>query len=118
MPEEAQALLEAREPHPDLQPHPDLPADTRLWAALQAASGGVWAGSVYDVDKITDILQAGLQAVSEPASGRSQAITRTNSTQHAGAPWLARLLELNEESLCPTKRIKPTRRLSGIFGSG
>ncbi len=64
-PEEAQALLDSREPHPDLNPHPDLPADTRLWAALQAASGGVWAGSVYDVDKITEILQAGLQAVSE-----------------------------------------------------
>ena len=63
-PEAAQALLEAREPHPGLQPHPDLPADTRLWAALQAASGGVWAGSVYDVDKITEVLQAGMEAVS------------------------------------------------------
>ena len=68
---EAQALLDAREPHPGLRPHPDLPADTRLWAALQAASGGVWAGSVYDVDKITDLLQAGMQAVAEqlPKSG-------------------------------------------------
>ena len=61
---EARALLDAREPHPDLIPHPDLPADTRLWAALQAASGGVWAGSVYDVDKITEALQAGLDVVS------------------------------------------------------
>ncbi|MCY4146738.1 MAG: YjhG/YagF family D-xylonate dehydratase [Chloroflexi bacterium] len=50
--DEAAALLASRAPHPDLQPHPDLPADTRLWAALQAVSGGVWAGSVYDVDKI------------------------------------------------------------------
>ena len=63
--EEAQALLDEREPHPDLRPHPDLPADTRLWAALQAASGGVWAGSVYDVDKITEALNAGLQIVAE-----------------------------------------------------
>ncbi len=63
--DEAQALLDAREPHPDLNPHPDLPADTRLWAALQAASGGVWAGSVYDVDKITEALQAGLEVVAE-----------------------------------------------------
>jgi len=62
---EAGALLDAREPHPALQPHPDLPADTRLWAALQAASGGVWAGSVYDVDKITEALEAGLQAVKD-----------------------------------------------------
>ena len=64
-PEEAQAVLEARGPHPELSPHPDLPADTRLWAALQAASGGVWAGSVYDVDKITAVLQAGLEAVNK-----------------------------------------------------
>ncbi len=64
-PDEAQALLEEREPHPDLRPHPDLPADTRLWAALQAASGGVWAGSVYDVDKITELLNAGLQALAD-----------------------------------------------------
>ena len=61
--DEALALLESRAPHPDLRPHPDLPADTRLWAALQAASGGVWAGSVYDVDKITEALQAGLKVV-------------------------------------------------------
>ncbi len=64
-PEEAGALLYERRPHPDLQPHPDLPADTRLWAALQAASGGVWAGSVYDVDRITEILNAGMQVVSQ-----------------------------------------------------
>ena len=62
---EAGALLDSRQPHPGLQPHPDLPADTRLWAALQAASGGVWAGSVYDVDKITQVLNAGLRVVSE-----------------------------------------------------
>lgn len=62
---EAQALLDERAPHPDLQPHPDLPDDTRLWAALQAASGGVWAGSVYDVDKITEALEAGLRVVGE-----------------------------------------------------
>ncbi|MDE2777290.1 MAG: YjhG/YagF family D-xylonate dehydratase [Chloroflexota bacterium] len=62
---EAGALLEARTPHPDLQPHPELPADTRLWAALQAASGGIWAGCVYDVDKITEALAAGLRAAGE-----------------------------------------------------
>ena len=69
--DEAQALLDAREPHPGLRPHPDLPADTRLWAALQAASGGVWAGSVYDVDKITEVLEAGLQAVSDQRAEES-----------------------------------------------
>jgi len=45
-------LLAARLPRPDLRPHPMLPEDTRLWAALVQASGGVWGGCVYDVDKI------------------------------------------------------------------
>ena len=44
--------LAARPPRPDLAPDPDLPDDTRLWAALQEASGGTWAGAVFDVDKI------------------------------------------------------------------
>lgn len=46
-------LLAARAPRPDLAPDPDLPDDTRLWAALQNASGGTWGGCVYDVDAIT-----------------------------------------------------------------
>jgi dihydroxyacid dehydratase/phosphogluconate dehydratase len=47
----------ARRPIPaDLTPDPRLPDDTRLWAALQAASGGTWAGCVYDVDSIIDLL--------------------------------------------------------------
>ena len=64
-PQAAQALLDERGPHPDLKAHPDLPADTRLWSALQAASGGVWAGCVYDVDKIADVLRAGMRALDE-----------------------------------------------------
>ncbi len=64
-PDAAAELLKQREPHPALAPHPDLPADTRLWAALQAASGGVWAGCVYDVDKITEVLQAGMDVLAE-----------------------------------------------------
>lgn len=47
------AVLRERAPHPGLAPHPDLPPATRLWAALQAASGGTWGGCVYDVDTIT-----------------------------------------------------------------
>jgi hypothetical protein len=35
-----------------LAPDPALPADTRLWAALTQASGGVWAGCIYDVEAI------------------------------------------------------------------
>jgi putative YjhG/YagF family dehydratase len=45
-------VLAQRGPHPELAPHPALPADTRLWAALQAASGGTWGGCVYDADAI------------------------------------------------------------------
>jgi len=59
------ALLGQRSPHPGLAPHPALPADTRLWAALQRASGGTWAGCVYDVDRIVATLEAGLSRTSE-----------------------------------------------------
>jgi len=45
-------ILAERAPRPDLAPDPNLPDDTRLWAALQAASGGPWGGSVFDVDEI------------------------------------------------------------------
>jgi len=46
------AELAKRSPRPDLAPDPQLPADTKLWAILQHASGGVWGGCVYDVDAI------------------------------------------------------------------
>jgi putative YjhG/YagF family dehydratase len=55
-PGQAAQLLASRSPHPGLAPHPALPADTRLWAALQAASGGTWGGCVYDVDEIVSRL--------------------------------------------------------------
>jgi putative YjhG/YagF family dehydratase len=61
-PEAADQLLASRPPHPGLRAHPDLPDDTRLWAALQAASGGTWAGCVYDVDRIIEVITAGLDA--------------------------------------------------------
>jgi len=50
------AELAVRPPREDLAPDPQLPADTRLWALLQNASGGVWGGCVYDVDKIAAAL--------------------------------------------------------------
>jgi putative YjhG/YagF family dehydratase len=52
-------LLAGRALRSDLAPHPDLPADTRLWAALQEVSGGVWGGSVYDVEAIVAALARG-----------------------------------------------------------
>ncbi len=56
-PEEGARRLSARSPRPDLAPHPEIPADTRLWAALVTASGGVWGGCVYDVDQIVERLE-------------------------------------------------------------
>jgi putative YjhG/YagF family dehydratase len=55
-PEEAEAILAARELHPELAPHPELPEDTRLWAILQSIGGGTWGGCVYDVAEITERL--------------------------------------------------------------
>ncbi|HXW05500.1 MAG TPA: YjhG/YagF family D-xylonate dehydratase [Vicinamibacterales bacterium] len=56
-------LLAARPPRADLAPDPALPADTRLWAALQEVSGGTWGGAVYDVDAILRVLAAGKRAL-------------------------------------------------------
>jgi putative YjhG/YagF family dehydratase len=67
-PDAARALLASRPAHPNLRPHAGLPADTRLWAALQAASGGPWAGCVYDVDRIVDVIAAGLSTLEEKSS--------------------------------------------------
>jgi putative YjhG/YagF family dehydratase len=57
--EDCAAMLAERTPHEALAPHAQLPADTRLWAALQRASGGTWAGCVYDVDRIIAALEGG-----------------------------------------------------------
>lgn len=57
---EAGARILARRPsRPDLAADAQLPDDTRLWAALQDASGGPWGGSVFDVDAILRTLEAG-----------------------------------------------------------
>jgi putative YjhG/YagF family dehydratase len=64
--------LAGRTPHPDLAPDPDLPADTRLWAALQDASGGPWAGAVYDADRIVRLLEAGRRALGEDPPDRAR----------------------------------------------
>jgi putative YjhG/YagF family dehydratase len=64
-PAEAMSLLASRQSHPELQAHPSLPDDTRLWAALQQASGGTWAGCIYDVDRIVEVIKAGLATLSQ-----------------------------------------------------
>jgi putative YjhG/YagF family dehydratase len=57
--DEGSRRLAARAPRADLAPHPDLPDDTRLWAALVQASGGIWGGCIYDVDAIVAQLSNG-----------------------------------------------------------
>lgn len=61
--------LAARPRHPYLQPDPRVPADTRLWAALQNASGGSWGGCVFDADRITTLLERGLAAERQGRGG-------------------------------------------------
>jgi len=62
-PDEGARILAARPTRPDIRPDPDLPADTRLWAALQRLGGGAWGGCVYDVERIIEALAAGEQAL-------------------------------------------------------
>ncbi len=59
--ESGTALLASRTPHPDLAPDPDLPLDSKLWAALQDASGGPWGGCVYDAEAIIAALKLAKQ---------------------------------------------------------
>jgi len=61
--EEGARVLSARPPRADLKADKDLPDETRLWAALQDVSGGAWAGCVYDVDRILEVLAAGKKAL-------------------------------------------------------
>ncbi len=56
---EGEQVLAGRSLRTDLSPHPSLPAETRLWAAMQACSGGTWTGCVYDVDAIVEAIDRG-----------------------------------------------------------
>jgi len=51
-------MLQQRAPRPDLAADALLPDDTKLWAVLQNASGGVWGGCVYDPEAIAKRLAA------------------------------------------------------------
>jgi putative YjhG/YagF family dehydratase len=52
-------ILSKRSMRTELSPDPNLPEDTRLWAALQLAGGGTWAGCVYDPERIVAMLAKG-----------------------------------------------------------
>ncbi len=69
-PAQASRILLQRPLHPALRPHPDLPLDTRLWAAMQEASGGAWGGCVYDADRIAALLERGRDRSRRSRPGR------------------------------------------------
>jgi putative YjhG/YagF family dehydratase len=74
----ADADLAARPMRDDVRADAALPDATRLWAALQDASGGTWSGCVYDVDRIVRYLEAGKRALGQagqasgPAGGADE----------------------------------------------
>lgn len=51
-PDEGASLLAQRPSRADLKPNDNLPDDTKLWAALQAVSGGTWGGCVFDANAV------------------------------------------------------------------
>jgi xylonate dehydratase len=67
-PEEGREVLARRSTRKDLAPNAALPEDTKLWAALQLAGGGTWAGCVYDAERVIATLEAGRTALAK--SGR------------------------------------------------
>jgi len=69
--EEGGRRLTRRAARSDLAPHPALPDDTRLWAALIHASGGVWGGCVYDADAIIAQLERS-QSVTQDVQERRE----------------------------------------------
>ena len=63
--------FERRPLREDLAPDARLPDDTRLWAALVTASGGLWGGCVYDVDAI--VARLGRDGVNQTPPGPRRA---------------------------------------------
>lgn len=58
-------VLKTRQMLESIKEDEQLPDDTRLWATLQAVSGGTWSGCVYDSEKIITVLKAGIKALQE-----------------------------------------------------
>lgn len=55
-PKRGTQLLAERSLRSDLRADARLPDDTKLWASLIHASGGIWAGCVYDCGRIAESL--------------------------------------------------------------
>lgn len=83
-------MLAERTPLSGMAPDERLPDDTRLWAALQNASGGTWAGCVYDVERIIELLEAGERALSTNFGERiERTIERIRETTKPPPPSLS-----------------------------
>jgi hypothetical protein len=63
--EQGARVMAERATRTDLATDPTLPAETRLWAAVQKLSGGPWGGCVFDVDSILKVRAAGKRAIEE-----------------------------------------------------
>ena len=68
-PAQGEGVLAGRTSRTDLAPNQALPEDTRLWAALQLAGGGTWAGCVYDADRIIEAIARGRPETLERSKG-------------------------------------------------
>ncbi len=67
---EADHELATREPHSGIERDPKLPDDTRVWAALQGLSGGLWGGCVYDADLLEQVIARGLEGFAADQAAR------------------------------------------------
>ena len=65
--EQGARVLAEQATRTDLAAAPALPAETRLWAAVQEVSGAPWGGRVFDVDSILKVLAAGKRAIERTA---------------------------------------------------
>jgi xylonate dehydratase len=79
--EQGSEVLKARPMRKDLAPNPDLPADTKLWSALQLAGGGTWAGCTYDVEKILELLELGRGALRTKAARKKKGRARESGVE-------------------------------------
>jgi putative YjhG/YagF family dehydratase len=103
----ADRLLARRSPHPGLAPRADLPADTKLWAALQEASGGIWAGCVYDPDRIAAALgERRRRSPVRPLAGSRSSTRRSTAGTSASRSATGR-------SSAPRSSSPPRRRPGG-----
>ncbi|MFC6331410.1 YjhG/YagF family D-xylonate dehydratase [Paenibacillus septentrionalis] len=75
-------ILSSRTMLDSIREDANLPDDTRLWAALQAASGGTWKGCVYDTERIISVLEAGMRAIETEKAETSHPYH--HSADHAG----------------------------------